>query len=221
VPPLPTDKRPLLFQAEPRPVTVTAPCEPMPSPIAPVVLLTCPPFATVSVPTPLVPTDSRPLLVQVEPAPVTVTVPWEPAAKPTKPLVLLTCPPFAMVSVPTPLVPTDSRPLLVQVEPAPVTVTAPREPTLSPISVPDAAAAPPAITVALDVIVLICTRSAAVGTALVFQLPGANQLVDVAPVQNVCAATGGGVAHSVPARTRDPHARTPHDRSEIHRRASI
>src|SRR6185369_14550867 len=117
---------------------------------------------------------------------------------------LLTTPPFAMVSVPVPLVPTDSRPKLVQEEPAPVTSTAPWEPAKLPISLPAATAAPPAIIVALGVIVLICTRSTAVGTALEFQLPGVNQVVDVAPVQNVCAATGGGVAHSAPPKTRNP-----------------
>src|SRR6476660_8659274 len=94
---------------------------------------------------------------------------------------LLTTPPFAMVSVPVPLVPTDSRPRLVQEEPAPVTSTAPWEPALLPTSLPAATADPPAITVALGVIVLICTRSTAVGTAAEFQLVPMNQSGDVAP----------------------------------------
>jgi hypothetical protein len=43
------------------------------------------------------------------------------------------------------------------------------------------------------------TMSAAVGTALVFQLPGVNQSVDVAPVQLVCAWAGKDAAPNAPA----------------------
>jgi hypothetical protein len=75
VPALPTKRLPLLVQAEPVPVTVAVPWEPVSLPTTPIAPLTRPPAAMVSMPVPASPMTRFPLLVQVEPAPVTVTVP--------------------------------------------------------------------------------------------------------------------------------------------------
>ena len=54
----------VLLQLEPAPVTVTVPCEPAPADVgvAGEILMTCPPFAIVSVPVPKLPILSPPLV---------------------------------------------------------------------------------------------------------------------------------------------------------------
>ncbi len=105
VPKLPTFMPPAgpLFQTEPGPVTITAPCEPADNPIElPAPLFNVPPFCTVSAPIPWPPTVTLPLF-QAEPTPVTITVSNEPGKLPTAPPKLLTGPPFWMVRLPVPI----------------------------------------------------------------------------------------------------------------------
>ena len=87
VPELPTFNPNLLLHSEPAPVTVTEPCAPALLPMFAAVLvvklMTCPPFAIVSVPVPKPPILSPPLvpLLQLEFGPVTVTLPFAPAGQ--------------------------------------------------------------------------------------------------------------------------------------------
>nr|WP_244598147.1 hypothetical protein [Pseudohoeflea suaedae] len=116
-------------------MTVTTPVLPEFLLIDPLVLLTDPPSATVSVPLPPFPTANRPELAQDEPVPVTVTTPVTPEpTEPISPLSLLTDPPSETVSVPLPETPTNKLLELVQDEPVPVTVATPVLPESKPIN---------------------------------------------------------------------------------------
>src|SRR6266545_3289722 len=223
VPPTPTKRLPELDQREPAPVTVTVPCDPDIAPITPPVLATTPPLETVSAPVPSLATVRSPA-VQMEPRPVTVTVPCDPEILPTMLVVLSTLPPFSRVSVPLPRPPT-TRTLVNQWDELPVTVTVPCDPDCSPItpievnSVPPPwivswpvllrpmrrtvanAAGTPLITVGRGVTVSIMAVSPPpVGTPAV-QLLIVNQLVDVVPVQLVCAWAGKAGANSASVET--------------------
>jgi hypothetical protein len=114
------------------------------------------------------------LAVQVEPAPVTVTVPCEPAEKPTKVLPLLRVPPLWIVSMPVPAWPTMS-----------CEGVAPAVPT----------------TVAFGATVSINAEIAPVGTPGAVQLPGVNQLEEIAPVQLLVCARADVVASNAAATT--------------------
>ena len=107
----------------------------------PSVLVTVPPFWTMSVPelgprNP--PTTSWSLIFQAEPGSVTVIVPVAPGLLPRKPPdgPVSTCPPPAIVTCPVPELPMTSPTLFVQVAPAPLTVTVPRALVLQPAQPP-------------------------------------------------------------------------------------
>ena len=74
----PTARPVELTQADPAPLTVTAPMEPDWEPTLPVLFLTTPPLLISSVPLPWLPTISLLELVHVDPTPSTANVPVEP-----------------------------------------------------------------------------------------------------------------------------------------------
>src|SRR4051794_24589130 len=110
-----------LVQAEPAPVTVTAPLLPaLMARNASPPLETAPPAAIVSVPEPNKPTFTLELVVKLEPAPVTITALVVAGVlavlamkRPVGPQV--TVPPCSIVSVPVPKSPTNTEPVVVQV----------------------------------------------------------------------------------------------------------
>src|SRR5262245_39501430 len=207
----------------------SVPIEPAPKATTTNGLLTVPPSAIVSVPVPLRPRTNT-LPVQVEPAPVPVTVPCEPAETPTVAWPpLITVPPLWIVSMPVPTWPT-LLPMMfwvgvaVQVDPTPVTVTVPCEPAKRPtavlpllrvpplwiVSMPvpawptlSAEAVAPAVptTVAFGTTVSINADVAPVGTPGAVQLPGENQLDEIAPVQPTLRARADLAARHAAATT--------------------
>src|ERR1700690_3616882 len=98
--------RKLTVQEEAVPDTVTVPLPPATPPIVPALLVTWPPFWTLSVPVPPSPAYSVPLAVHRELVSVTVTVPCEPAFSAMKASPLATVPPCSIFRVAAPLKPT-------------------------------------------------------------------------------------------------------------------